>query len=46
LQPKNLYAVWGISPEQQAVGHYRMELGVVDHFQGIIVTNGLTDLTA
>jgi len=34
LQPKNLYAVWGVSPEQQAIGHYQMEVGV-DHFQGI-----------
>jgi hypothetical protein len=35
LQPKNLYAVWGVSPEQQATGNYRMEVGVVDHFQSI-----------
>jgi len=46
LQPKILYAVWGVSSEQEAIGHYRMEVGVVDHFQSNIVRNGLTDLTA
>jgi len=35
LQPKDLYAGRGVSPEQQARGHYQLEVGVVDHFQGI-----------
>jgi len=37
LQPKYLYAVWGVSPEQEALGHYRMEVGVVNHIQNVYI---------
>ena len=35
LQPENFYTVWRVSPEQQTVGHYRAEVGIVNHFQSI-----------
>ena len=35
LQPENLYTVGGSPPEQQTIGHYRVEVGTVNHFQSI-----------
>jgi len=35
LQPKILYTVKEVPPEQQTIGHYRMEVGIVNHFQSI-----------
>jgi hypothetical protein len=34
LQHENHYAVWGISPEQQAIGHYSMKVAITNHSQG------------
>jgi hypothetical protein len=35
LKPENLYTVWGISPEQQTVGHHRVKVGMINHLQCI-----------
>jgi hypothetical protein len=36
LQPENLYAVREVSPQQQAIGHYRMKVVVVvNHYQSV-----------
>ena len=31
MQPENFYTLWRVSPEQQTIGHYRVEAGIVNH---------------
>ena len=35
LKPESLYTVWGVPPEQQTIGHYRVEVRTVNHFHSI-----------
>ena len=35
LLPENLYAAWGVPPEHQSIGHYRVQVGIVNHFQSV-----------
>jgi hypothetical protein len=35
LQTENLYAPWEVPPEHQSMGHYRVEVGIVNHFQSV-----------
>lgn len=35
LQPENLYTVSGVHSEQYTIGHYRVTVGTVNHFQSI-----------